>query len=214
MMALLGLEVPDCKDRQMVMFMNGFRKGMDHVTKHAAPITPLILCRLSKVVNVRDKVEVISWTALLLGFYMFLRKSNLVPKAMDKFDAIHQFQWMDIHLLGLDKAMMCEVRWTKTMQRKGDILRFPILPARNKAICPVFWTHKMILENSGEPLDLLFLIKTPAERLCLSANQLVYRMRKWLKLIGENEKFFSSVCTHYIGGSHSSLPIRPRGGND
>ena len=88
MMALIGLEIPDVKDRQMQMFITGLKRVMNHVIKQAAPITPQLLVRLSKVVNYRDRVEVIAWTATLLGFYLFLRKSNLVPEAMDKFNSL------------------------------------------------------------------------------------------------------------------------------
>ena len=86
MMALLGLDIPDVKDKQMQMFLIGLKRVMQHTVKQASPITPQILARMSKVVNYRDKVEVIAWTATLLGFYMFLQKSNLVPDAMDKFE--------------------------------------------------------------------------------------------------------------------------------
>ena len=91
-MALLGLEVPDVKDRQMQMFLTGLKRTMDHAIRQAAPMTPQLLIRISKVVNYKDKVEAIAWTATLLGFYMFLRKSNLVPEAMDKFDPLQQFR--------------------------------------------------------------------------------------------------------------------------
>ena len=87
--------------------------------------------------------------------------------------------------------MMCEIRWTKTIQLRQKVLRFPVLPAHNKAICPVFWVHKMIIDNPGESHDPLFLINNPPLRLCLSANQLLYRMRKWLKLIGQEDLMFS-----------------------
>ena len=161
MLALLGLEVPDVKDRQAQMFNTGIKRVMGHSIKQAAPITPQLLLRLSKVVNYKDRVEVIAWTAVLLGFYMFLRKSNLVPEAMDKFEPLHQFRRADANLLGLDAAMMFEVRWTKTLQFRQKVLRFPVLPAKNKAINPVFWVHKMILDNPGEPDDPLLLVRTP-----------------------------------------------------
>ena len=60
-----------------------------------------------------------------------------MPDAMDQFEPTHQFYRVDINLLGIDLAMMCEVRWTKTLQNKQKVLRFPVLPAKNKAICPV-----------------------------------------------------------------------------
>ena len=164
-------------------------------------MTPQILLKMHKVVNFKDKVELIAWTATLLGFYMFLRKSNLVPDTMDKFEPLHQFRRTDVNLLGLDQAMMCEVRWTKTIQFKQKVLRFPVLPARNKDICPVFWTHRMILQNPGDPEDPLFLIRTLSDRLCLSANQLIYRIRKWLKLIREDDQAYSLHSLHRGGAT-------------
>ena len=190
-LALLGLEVPEVKDRQMQMFLAGLKRTMVHAIKQASPITPQLLIRLSRVVNYKDKVEVIAWTASLLGFYMFLRKSNLAPDAMDRFDPKQQFCRADVNLLGLDRPMMVEVRWTKTLQFREKILHFPVIPAKNRAICPVFWLHRMILDNPGEPSDPLFLIKVPNTSLALSANQLIYRLRKWLKLIGEDDMAYS-----------------------
>ena len=144
MLAMVGLEGPDIKDKQMQMFTTGLKRVMQHTVKQAAPVTPLILLKMSKVVNYRDKIEVIAWTAVLLGFYMFLRKSNLVREAMDKFQAEQQFTTADVNLLGLERAMMFEIRWTKTLQFKQKVLRVPVLPTQNKAICPVFWVHKML----------------------------------------------------------------------
>ena len=93
---------------------------------------------MSKVVNYADRVEMVAWTATLLGFYLFLRKSNLVPDTMDTYNVEQQFCRGDINLLGMDKAMMIEIRWSKTIQHKQKILRLPVLPAHNKAVCPVF----------------------------------------------------------------------------
>ena len=178
------------------MFLTGLKRTMLHAVKQAAPITPQLLVKMSKVVNYKDRIEVIAWTATLLGFYMFLRKSNLVPEAMDRFNPIQQFTRADVNLLGLDKAMMFQIRWTKTLQFRQKVLRFPVLPAKNIAICPVFWVHRMLQDNPGTPTDPLFLIRTPQDTLCLSANQLIYRIRKWLKLIKEEETAYSlhSLC--------------------
>ena len=110
---------------------------------------------------------------------------------MDKFNSIQQFTRADANLLGIDKAMMFEVRWTKTIQFRNKVLRFPVLPAKNKLICPVFWVHKMVRDNPGEPQDPLLLIQVQREKMCLSANQLIHRLRKWLKIIGEPDMQYS-----------------------
>ena len=67
-----------------------------------------------------------AWTALLMGFYLFLQKSNLVPESMTTYDKDQQFCRGDINLLGPDKAMMIEIRWSKTIQFKQKILRLPV----------------------------------------------------------------------------------------
>ena len=150
-LALLGLEIPDTDDRQMKMFTTGLKRAMAHAIKQAEPVTPQLLLKLSRVVNYKDQVEMVAWTGLLLGFYMFLRKSNLVPDTMEDFDNSQQFCRSDVNLLGLDKAMMIKIRWFKTIQHKQKILRVPVLPAKNKAICPVFWMHYMVSKIPVEP---------------------------------------------------------------
>ena len=133
----------------------------------------------------------VAWTALLLGFYMFLRKSNLVPDTMTTFDGTQQFCRSDINLLGIDKAMMCEIRWSKTIQHKQKVLRLPVLPAKNKVICPVFWVHYMISRIPAKPDDPVFTLLSGETTLALSANQLIYRLRKWLILVGEEPTTYS-----------------------
>ena len=141
----------------------------------------------------------VAWTGLLLGFYMFLRKSNLVPDTMDTFNGEEQFCRSDINLLGLDKAMMFEIRWSKTIQHKQKILRLPVLPAKNKAICPVFCTHYMVVQIPAQPQDPVLAIPVGNKMYALSANQLIYRYRKWLILIGEDPTIFSLHSLRRVG---------------
>ena len=162
----------------MKMFTAGLKRMMPHAVKQAEPITPELLMKLGKVVNYKDQVEMVAWTGLLLGFYMFLRKSNLVPDTMDTFNGEEQFRRLDINLLGLDKAMMFEIRWSKTIQHKQKVLRLPVLPAKNKAICPVFRTHYMVSKIPAEPQDPVLAIPMGKQMFALSANQLIYRIRK------------------------------------
>ena len=106
---------------------------MPNAVKQVEPMTPELLIKLSKVVNYKDPMELIAWTAVLLGFYMSLRKSNLVPDTMDTFNREHQSCCMDVNLL----AMMVEIRWSKIIQFKQKILRLPVLPAHNKVMSNV-----------------------------------------------------------------------------
>ena len=197
----MGQAIPDINDKQMRMFMTGLKRIMPHAVKQAEPITPEILVKLSKVVNFKDPVEMVAWTAVLLGFYLFLRKSNLVPDTMNNFNAEQQFCRNDINLLGLEKAMMIEVRWSKTIQFKQKILRLPVLPADNKAICPVFWVHYMISKIPVQGHQPAFSIPVGRQVMVLSYNQMIYRFRKWLKLTNHDQELFSLHSLHKGGAT-------------
>ena len=190
-LTLVGLQVLDTQDRQMKMFTTGLKKAMPHAVKQAEPMTSQLLLRLSKVVNYKDQVEVVAWTGLLLRLYLFLRKSNLVPDTMDTFNKEEQFCRKDLNLLGYDKVMMVEIQWSKTIQYKQKVLRLPVLPADNKAICPVFWAHYMVNRINAGLEDPTLTLQDRGKTLALSANQLIYRFRKWLILIGEDSSLFS-----------------------
>ena len=127
----------------------------------------------------------------LIGFTMFLRRSNLAPKVMDKFDPNLQFTRADIHVTGPLEPIMVDLRWTETIQFKQKILRLPVLPVNNKKICPVLWTHYMINIIPANPGDLAFTIYYKQTKTALSANQLLARIRKWIKLIKELEDKYS-----------------------
>ena len=189
--ALLGLVIPDPKEKQMQMFIQGLKRLLDHEVKQAAPITPEILIRMSRVVNYTCHTDMVAWVATLIGFTMFLRKSNLVPDAMDAFDPKMQFRRQDFNITGPFSAMMAEISWAKNIQFRQKILRLPILPVANKAICPVLWVHYMIHKTPALPSDPAFTIWDNGQKAALSANQLVARIRKWLKLIKEHEEDYS-----------------------
>ena len=109
-------------------------------------------------------MELVAWVAILLWFYMFLRKSNLVLDTMDAFNPDHQFPRMDMNLLGVQRAMMFEIRWSKTIQHKQKVLRLPVLPAKNKAVCPVFWVHFMVSQIPGEPQDPVLMVQAKGQQ--------------------------------------------------
>ena len=145
----------------------------------------------------------VAWTGVLLGFYIFLRKSNLVPDTMMSFDKEQQFCRGDINLLGLDRAMMVEIRWSKTIQFKQKILLVPVLPAKNKVVCPVFWVHYMVQAISAKNDRPALALADGRKILTLLANQLIARLRKWLTLIEEDSMGYllHSLCR---GGQPSS----------
>ena len=184
--AMLGLAIPDPLEKQMQLFTQGLKTLMPHETKQMKPITPEMLIKIYDIVDFTNLTDMVAWVATLVGFTLFLRRSNLVPEAMTRFDADKQFCRKDFNVISPTSVMMAEVRWSKTIQFKEKVLRLPILPAGNKSICPVLWMHYMLEQIPGEPGDPAFMIPSKEGKLALSANQLVARLKKWLTLIGED----------------------------
>ena len=110
-MALLGMPIPSPAEKEMQMFIQGLKRMMDHEVKQAAPITPEILLRMSRVVDYTNLTDMVAWVATLIGFTMFLRKSNLVPDNMVSFDSHMQFRRKDFNTTGPTSVMMAEITW-------------------------------------------------------------------------------------------------------
>ena len=189
--ALLGFEIPNPQEKQMQLFTQGLKRVLLHEVKQAEPITPALLLKISLVVDYTDHIDMVAWVATLLGFTIFLRKSNLVPDTMDAFDPKHQFMRADVHSTGPLTPMMFHLRWTKTIQFRQKVLRLPVLPVENKRICPVMWMHYMMHTIPALPSDPAFTIWYKGTKLALSANQLLARLRKWLQLIREPQHKYS-----------------------
>lgn len=139
---ILHLQAPKLDDYFSVLLMRGIKRSLAKAVKQATPITPELLMKLSDVVDLEDDIEMVSWCAVLLGFALFLRASNLVPEGSDKFDSQKQFCQGDFKLA--QGIMVVDIKWSKTIQYKEKVLHMPVLPFPFKQICPVFWFHQMI----------------------------------------------------------------------
>ena len=66
----------------------------------AKPLTLTMLNMMVHHVDFTRPIQVAAWSAILLGFHLLLRKSNLVPYTAVEFSPIHQLVCKDIHFHG------------------------------------------------------------------------------------------------------------------
>ena len=59
--------------------IQGIKCSKQHKVHRAEPLTTELLNKINKVVNEAVDKQLVNWTALVSGFNMVLRKSNLVP---------------------------------------------------------------------------------------------------------------------------------------
>ena len=85
---------------------------------------------LVEVVDLSSLVETLCYVALLIGFYLFLCKSNQVPDMLHGFNGKEQLTRQDVWQHG--KLTMFDIKWSKANQYRQRNLLLPLIPTRNK----------------------------------------------------------------------------------
>ena len=93
------------------------------------------------------------WTAVVTGFHLVLRKSNLVPvKRMH--DTVHNIVCSDVKYF--EGIMIINIRWLKTDQLGQDNDPKPSIANPNSTICLVGWLIFMMNSVPALPSHNLF----------------------------------------------------------
>lgn len=178
-----GYPVPDAQDSNLRHLMRAIRLELAHPVKQAEPVTPELLRQIYDHVDLRDTQDLVCYTALLVGFYLFLRKSNLVPEGVKEFNPRKQLTRADAQVG--QNVVLIIVKWSKTIQYQQKELLLPLLPAKDIRICPVFWLKLMlakVMANSDQPLFSINKVGGGTE--ALTYDQLSKKLKHWVKKLG------------------------------
>lgn len=180
---------PQCTANVDSVFQ-GVKRLLAHETKQAEPITPQILKRIASRVNGSCPAQVVAFTALVVGFYLFLRASNLTCHTKTSFDPNRNLRRADIRL-AQDVALI-EIRWSKTIQYFQKTLLFPIIKVLDPAICPITWLLRMIKMVPASTQDPAFCLPNGQGQVTpLTYQQLADQLKKWISEIGLPEHKYS-----------------------
>ena len=133
--------------------MMSIKRELAGLTKKAVPVTARLLTEIYRHVNLQSDQELVCYVALLVGFYLFLRQSNLAPDTCTTFNHKEQLTREDVWTTG--KLILVNIKWSKTNQYRQRELILPLIPARNKVICPVFRLkvlYKFLTKDVKSPL--------------------------------------------------------------
>ena len=110
--------------------------------KKAPPVTPELLAGIFQQVNIQSDQEVAAYAALVVVFTLFPKKSNLVPDSGESFNPKEQLCVEDVKIQ--NKMEVVEIKWSKTLQNRQKELLLPLVPAKHKVICAVFWLRYVL----------------------------------------------------------------------
>ena len=145
---LMGFEAPAVSEYLYELTVKGIRRVKNHVVKQAEAVTQEILADCAQWINAQNGRELVAWTALLAGFYVMVRKSNLVPKTVNMFNPAQQFTWANF--IRMVYGYEARIYWSKTIQFHDRCLQVPILPNPDIRICLCSgWTYCLVYHLPG-----------------------------------------------------------------
>lgn len=170
----------------------GLKAVMARPIKQSAPVTPQLLIQMSQHVDIKDHQQLVAWVAMLFGFHLFLRKSNLVPDTEKTFDPSKQLTRASICIS--ECALMVDIIWSKTIQYKQKKLTVPIIPLSNNSICAYFWTMVMVQTIPAGPADPAFSYrkKKKGKLIPLTYDKLSHWLKQWIAESGKDSSLYSS----------------------
>lgn len=169
---------------------SGVKRLLAHQIKQAEPVTPHILRQMSALVDLQDEKQVVCFTALVVGFYLFLRSSNLTCKTQTSFDPHKNLCRQDIRLAS-DIALI-EIKWTKSIQFFERKLLMPVIKILAVEICPIAWLKHMIAMVPASPTHPAFCLHNKRNQLVpLTYRTLSDQFKLWIQLIGRDPVSYS-----------------------
>ena len=174
--------------------LEGICRFTEQMSERAHPITALMLKRMSIHVDPRDEEQLVAWGAIVVGFHLMLRKSNLVPDSGREFDPSHQFT--RISLREHRDSLIAHLSWSKTNQ-VGRPVYLPLVPNHTMA-CPVMIV-KLIWQTIDAPDQaplFSFHSKMHGGLIPLTYRDLQFWLKHWVGMIGTSPARYSchSLC--------------------
>lgn len=168
--------------------LRGLRLVMARPVRQAEPITPELLCQMHQFVNIKNQQQLVAWVAILLGFHMMLRKSNLVPEG--QFQPGKQLARRSI-TVG-EGLLLVDIEWSKTLQYKQKKLIIPLIALPENRICPYYWVVFMINAIPAEGSQPALCYRSRGTLVPLTYQQLTKWLKEWVARAGCDPTEFSS----------------------
>ena len=175
-----------------------------HEIKKAVPVTPQLLVdiyRFVRFVNIKIPVQLVCYVALVVGFTLFLRKSHLVPDTEGSFNSKEQLTRGHVWRSGV--LTFVDVEWTKNNQYKKRQLTLPLVPAKNRVVCPKYWVTYLLEQIPGKSSQPLFTYWKKGRMVPLTYDVLAKNYQEWVKCTGRNPEGFTLHGLRWGGTNHA-----------
>lgn len=184
---LLGYSIDQINGFLLNLSLKGIARLHPYCVKQAKAITPDILLEFSTMLNFSSHTDSAFWCLFLFAFFLFARKSNLVPTTRQ--DLISKKCLLHKDLKVFSDFLIVSFRWSKTIQFGERVLETPLVRIPGSVLCPVTAYHNMCKFGSFEDLDSLF---TLPNKKCIFYRDFQAKLKFLIHKIGLNPEEFSS----------------------
>ena len=183
--------------------MQGIRRLLQHKTQRVQPVTIDMLLKMVEFIDVDDQKMLATWVCLLVGWFLFLRKSNLVPVSRQH-DPEHQISRQDIKIH--ENVIVSQIKWSKTNQFGQESIPIPVPVIRKEGspICPVEWLLFMVNRIPALGFHNLFCFHEHSQVKLVTYRDLTELLRDLLSKIGiQDTHRYSSHSLRRGGTTHA-----------
>ena len=129
--------------------LQGVRRLKQQPDRRKRPITPQMLLSFLTVLPLESSFQVCSFTAMVIAFFGFFRKSNVTVASPSLFDASKHLRRGDVRVDLHRYCLWVSVRWSKTLQFGERVLEVPIVGMQGHPLDPVAWWQRLCAAVPG-----------------------------------------------------------------
>ncbi len=187
---------PDFGSLEIVLALKGLYRLKGHVVRQAAPLTPEILNAFLNHLDLNDPLDATFWAMILVGFYMMLRKSNLMPDTVKGFDPQKQFTRKHVEVSR--RVALFYITWSKTNQFSQRVLEVPLVATPGSRLCPVTALQNMV---RLVPLDKAKPCFAHVSGRAITYPEFQEKLKHLIACIGRDPKLYSSHSMRHGGAT-------------
>lgn len=137
--------------------------------------------------NMKKAKDVVFWCLFLFAFFLFARKSNLVPTNVKEIDSTKILLRKDVELI--NRVLIVSIKWSKTIQFGEKVLKIPLIEIPGSDLCPVTAYENMCSMVPANDTDPLFSLP---HKKCIVYSQFQSKLRELLQKTGLNSELYST----------------------
>lgn len=140
--------------------LKGAARIRDSRPDSKAPLTPVELIKIRRVLDWTSSLHRTFWACLVVGFWSFLRGGNLVQKTKRDFDNLRHVSADNV--TASTEGIVVALQRTKTIQFNERELHIPLLYMHDNPLCPITALRDMWELCPAQSGTSLFLYSAPS----------------------------------------------------